>query len=236
MMKLRTSITLGVVWWSIAVGFSSADARTKAKPPHPHKAAAERAAVNAQDTDKATAAALRESYRLEAAGDCKAAADALDEKATDPHSKYFLKVRLAYLQLCARDYAKAAVSYAEAATLDHAGIEALLGQQQALLALPRYKEAEAVGAELVRRDPNNYLANSRLAWTLFNLKQYARSVVAYERLVTLYPADVEMRLGLGWAFLRGGKRAAATEQFKRVLDMVPDNARAQEGLRAAAKD
>lgn len=230
MLNLRASIGMAAMAWALAFGYSAADAKPKVASARKVDTSSPNERTRGS-TGEAHAAALKESYRLEANGDCKAAAAAIERAGTG--QSYFLAVRLAYLQLCAKDFARAANSYGQAAAMDGTGIEALLGQQQALLALPRYKEALQVGEEIIQRDGNNYLGNSRLAWTLFNLKQYSRAVAAYERLVKLYPADVEMRLGLAWAQLRAGKRAAAAEHFRAVLDMVPDNARAREGIRVA---
>jgi Flp pilus assembly protein TadD len=96
--------------------------------------------------------------------------------------------------------------------------------------LADYKAAASVGFEIVRRDPLNYLANSRLAWSLFNLKQFDKSAEVYAKLVDLYPTDSEMLLGLGYAQLRAGAHQAAQQTFRRVLTMLPGNKRALAGL------
>jgi Flp pilus assembly protein TadD len=52
----------------------------------------------------------------------------------------------------------------------------------------------------------------------------ARGVLA------LYPADLEMRSGLGWALLRQGKHRDAEAELRRVLAVSPGYASARSAL------
>jgi tetratricopeptide (TPR) repeat protein len=222
--SLRVSVAVGVVAWAAAWGHSQAYAKK------PQRSLATAPSPARSQPEKAASPALARSYALEANRDFKGAAALVRPLAEAAPKEYFLRVRLAYLELGAADYRAAADDYARAVKLDGDSIEAMLGHQQSLVMLADYKAASAVGLEIVRRDPLNYLANSRLAWSLFNLKQYGKSAETYAKLVALYPTDTEMLLGLGYAQLRAGTRTAAKQTFQRVLTILPGNQRALAGL------
>lgn len=175
---------------------------------------------------------LSESLAREAAGNLPLALKASQEAAERNPKQYFARLRVAYLELALKNYAAAARDYARAAELAPRSIEPLLGQQQALIALGRYADAEPVGREVLARDPQNYLGGSRLAWTLFNLKRYGDAAKLYTNILALYPGDLEMAVGLGYSQLRAGRKREAADTFRAVLASVPSHARAKEGLAA----
>jgi tetratricopeptide (TPR) repeat protein len=146
---------------------------------------------------------------------------------------YFRHLRLAYLELTNGDYARAASTYGEASELNRGAIEPLLGEQQALVNAGRYAEAERVGRAALRVDPKNYLAQSRLAWSLLMLKKYGEAADRYGDVIDLYPADVDMHLGYAEALLGAGRKAQAAAAFQQVLDMVPGHKDAIAGLAAS---
>jgi tetratricopeptide (TPR) repeat protein len=175
---------------------------------------------------------LSESHALEARGDLSGALIAARKYAEARPEQYFPRLRVAYLELSLKNYPTAAREYAHAATLAPKSIEALLGQQQALVLLGRFGDAEAVGRELLKRDPQNYLASSRQAWALFNLKRFDAAAKLYLAVLNLYPGDVEMGLGLGYSQLRAGHKREAADTFRSVLRMVPEQPRGLSGLAA----
>lgn len=177
--------------------------------------------------------ALAQSFALQARGDLRGALVASEQAAEARPSQYFARLRVAFLQLSMKDYPAAAREYARAAALASKATEPLLGQQQALLAINKYAEAEPVGRAILKRDPLNYLGKSRLAWTLYNLKRHGEAARLYREVLELYPGDVEMMLGLGYAELGRGKKRLAAETFRHVLAAVPKDARATAGLAAA---
>jgi tetratricopeptide (TPR) repeat protein len=176
--------------------------------------------------------ALSVSFQLEAAGNLAGALRSSREAADKDPKHYFARLRVAFLELSLKDYEAAERDYARAAGLAPEAVEPLLGRQQALLALARYKDAEAVGRAVIARDPNSYLGNSRLAWALFNLKRYDAAAKFYAAVLALYPGDLEMLTGLGYAQLRGGRKREAAESFRGVLSIVKNHPRARQGLAA----
>jgi tetratricopeptide (TPR) repeat protein len=177
--------------------------------------------------------ALTRSYELEAKGNSAAAIQAMREAVEVAPDDYFPRLRLAYLELGARDYKAAAADYERAARLEPKALEPLLGWLLALNTAEAYGATEAVGQRALSLDPNNYLALSRLAWARYKLGHFAEAANAYKKVLEAYPADLEMRLGYGYAMLGGGNKPEARSAFQRVLAMVPGQLRAKAGLAAS---
>lgn len=178
---------------------------------------------------------LAASYKLEASKDVAGAVRAMRLAVEATPNAYFPRVRLAYLDALAGDQAGAADAYRAAAQLAPGAIEPLLGEQLALVTLARWDDAEQVGRQLVRLDPENYLARSRLAWTLYNRRDYRGAAQLYAAVVAAYPSDADLRAGLGWSLLALGRRADAAAAFREVLAMVPAHPGATKGLAAALR-
>lgn len=199
-------------------------------PPVVLAAAGLAAGADRADHRAANRDTLGESFALESRGLVKEALQASRETAEQSPSRYFPRLRTAYLELQLKQFSAAADDYARAAALAPRALEPLLGRQQALLELGKYAQAEGVGRQVLARDADNYLGASRLAWTLFSLKRYAEAAKIYGRVLTLYPGDLEMMTGLGYAELRAGRKREAAEAFRSVLSIVSAHARAREGL------
>lgn len=178
----------------------------------------------------ATMDPLADSYAREAKGDAKGAAAAMKIAADVTPQSYFARLRLAYLLLHSKDASAAVESYRIAATLAPAAVEPLLGEQQALVSLARFDEAEKTGLAIVERDPKSYLGLSRLAWTQYSLKKYAAALQTYQSVLDLYPADAEMRAGIGYSLLALGKKTDAAAAFSAVLATMPGHKGATDGL------
>ena len=176
---------------------------------------------------------LAESYRLQNKNDLAGAIKATRKAIDAAPSAYFPRIRLAYLDTLAGDWAGAAAAYHSAGELAPGALEPLLGEQLAQNALGRWDDAEAIGKRVVAIDPLNYLGRSRLAWSRYKKKDFRGAAELYAALVALYPGDIDMRVGLGWAMIGLGRKADAAAAFREVLTMVPGLASATEGLAAA---
>jgi Tfp pilus assembly protein PilF len=186
-----------------------------------------RSAAASSDSD-----VLADSYKLQAT-DLAAAVKAMRKVVDASPNAYFPRLRLAYLSSLAGDHVAALAAYRAAAKLAPSAIEPLLGEQLALVTLARWDDAEVVAKRVLARDPQSYLARSRLAWTRYNKKDYRGATELYAAIVAQYPGDVDMRDGLGWSLLALGRKDDAATAFREVLTMVPKQAGATEGLAAA---
>lgn len=176
-------------------------------------------------------ALLQESYELEAAGKTKESLGALERIATAERG-YVFHLRKGWLLYLLGRYDDSVVSYGQAIGAAPKSIEAELGVMLPLMAQRKWADAEKHGREALKRDPGNYLAGSRVAWSLYNLGRYGDALPLYEKLVESYPSDVDMRNGVGWSLLKLGKGKEAAQAFRGVLAIAPKNALAQEGMRA----
>ena len=175
--------------------------------------------------------ALKASYAAEAKSDYQAAIKTLTSVGSSASSSYIVQLRLGWLNYCAKEYQQSATYYKKAVQLAPLAIEPLLGQMLAQQLSENTDEAMRTGNAILRRDPNNYTANSRLAWMYYAKRDYKQAAIQYRKLVGLYPTDTEMLLGLGFALKYSGENKDADKQFNTVLLLSPDNARALEGLK-----
>lgn len=187
--------------------------------------------LNAQILMDPVEAALKVSYAAEAKGDYQAAIKALTALGSSANSAYIAQLRLGWLNTCAKEYQQSASYYKKAVQLAPLAIEPLLGQMLAQQLAENTEEAMRTGNAILRRDPNNYTAISRLAWMYYMKRDYKQAALLYRKLVGLYPSDTEMLLGLGFALKYSGEKKDADRQFNTVLLLSPDNARALEGLK-----
>ncbi|OGR46912.1 MAG: hypothetical protein A2X37_00355 [Elusimicrobia bacterium GWA2_66_18] len=188
--------------------------------PGPHASAA-------GDMPAGRAAQFAASYKQEAEGDLRAAIHSLEElEAAD----YFVHLRLGWLNYRGETWNDSVSHYRKASKLAPQAVEPLLGLMLPLQAAGRFDEAIGAGQSILRLDPGNYTALSRMAWMRYSRKDYKKSASLYMRLVERYPADVEMLLGLGWSLTLDGRKKEASQIFQRVLLLSPGNPRAQTDL------
>jgi tetratricopeptide (TPR) repeat protein len=146
------------------------------------------------------------------------------------HRNYTAMLRAGWLSYLKGDYSSSIGYYHKAISLQPYAIEPELGLTLPLMASKQWKEAGAVARKILNRDKDNYLANSRLAYILFSEGRYEEAEKKYRKVLSEYPSDIEMKLGLGWTYLRMGHRMKAIELFKGVLAVRKKNASAQNGL------
>jgi len=180
-------------------------------------------------------AVFQESYDFEAIGRMEESLAVLDRLSEANRGGYVAALRRAWLLYKLGRNPQSIDSYQKAVTLDPKAIEARLGLLLPLMAERRWPEAEQAAREILKADSGNYLATLRLAFVQYNQTRYAESRTLYRKLAEGYPSDVDVRAGLGWAWLKLGKRAEAASQFRQVLEFAPKNALALQGLAATSK-
>lgn len=185
------------------------------------------------DADSGAGDAFQRSYDSEAVGKVDEAIAALDSLPAAERDGYVAELRRGWLFYKRGKYAEAVNAYAKAIAMAPSSIEARVGSLLPLMALRRWADTEAGAREVLKMDPGNYLANLRLAFSVYNLGRYAESAAVYKRLAEAYPSDVEVRAGLGWALLKSGKAAEAASEFRAVLGIAPKNPLALDGLKAS---
>lgn len=176
---------------------------------------------------------FQKSYDSEAVGKAQDALYALDRLPAGKRDGYVGQLRRGWLLYKLGKHAEAIDAYNRAVAQEPSAVEARVGALLPQMAIRRWADAEANARAALRIDPGNYLANLRLAFTVYSLGRYAESEPLYRKLLAMYPSDPEVRAGVGWSLLKLGKAAEAAKEFREVLQFAPRNALAIEGLKAA---
>ena len=207
--------------------------------PAEHARAVPRTAADASTVVQGPAAngdassAWEASYAAEAAGKLEAALRALDGLPAARHVSYLADLRRGWLQYRLGRYLESVSAYRYAVSKEPAAIEARVALLLPLMALTKWQDVTQVAQDVLKIDPDNYLATQRLALAKFNTARFQEAEGLYRRLLLLYPSDLEMRAGLGWSLLRLGKHAQASAAFSQVLEVNRYHESATRGLQLA---
>ena len=158
------------------------------------------------------------SYAAEAAGKLDEAISALGKLPAPQRESYLAHYRRGWLLYCQGRFAEAVSAYSKASALEPGSVEARVAVLLPLLAQKRWDDTANAAQEVLKRDPENYLATLRLAFAKFSAKRFAEAEVSYRKLRVLYPADLEVRTGLAWTALRLGQQREALAMFSEVLE------------------
>ena len=173
----------------------------------------------------------QQSYEEEAKGNYQEAILVLMQASRAGENSYLYHLRLGWLQYLGNKYTDSVNSYRKAAILTKDSIEAKLGLMLPLMAQGKWSDAEKVAKEILFLDPLSYMANSRLAYIYYNLKQYKDAEASYRKVLSHYPGDIEMQVGLAWSLLKQDKKEAAEKVFREILRYVPNHVSANAGMK-----
>ena len=190
----------------------------------------DQAAPQPSATSVAASRAWQSSYVAETAGNFEAALAALAELPSPQSAGYLACYRRGWLQYRLGRNADSVAAYRTAVLLEPVGVEARVAQLAPLIAQSKWPEVVALAEDVLKRDPQNYLALSRLAYAKFSLQSFSESEQLYARVLELYPSDVEARSGLAWVTLRLGKQKEAAALFTQVLEVSNNHTLAARGL------
>jgi len=173
----------------------------------------------------------QQSYEEEAKGNYQEAVFVLMQASQAGDNSYLYHLRLGWLQYLASKYPDSVNSYRKAGIISKDSIEAKLGLMLPLMAQGKWSDAEKVGREILSLDKLSYLANSRLAYINYNLKQYKDAEAYYRNVLSYYPGDIEMQVGLAWSLLKQDKKESAGKVFNEILRYVPNHVSANAGMK-----
>lgn len=174
----------------------------------------------------------QESYSLEARGDTSQALAKAREVLKISPRDYVAHLRVGWLSYLDGKYEEAIKHYRKAVSLRPDAVEPKLGLMLPLMASHRHKEAIAVAEEILAKDPLNYLASSRRAFSLYLTGKHSEAEKEYREILELYPSDVEMMSGLGWSLLKQGRFSEATRIFEELVRIAPRHVTGNDGLAA----
>jgi len=102
-------------------------------------------------------------------------------------------------------------------------------------AIPALDEAAAtLESALGRGAPEVADLHAASAWSLYRTGHFGEAAVEFERVIKARPGDPGPQAGLGWSYLRVGRRDAARAAFLQALKLAPNSADAAQGLSLAS--
>ncbi len=175
------------------------------------------------------------SFKAESNGDYTKALNRVLEIVRSDTKNYTAILRSGWLFYCNKKYSTSMTSYQKAHKLKPKAIEPLLGMSLPLISLKAWEKAERVVKKIIKLDPSNYLANSRLAYIHFSQGKYGKAKSSYLKVLQLYPSDIDMKLGLAWTYTKMGYKKKASAWFNDVLNVRSSNVSALTGMDAVRK-
>ncbi len=172
--------------------------------------------------------AFRKSYRLENAGEPAKSAEVL--RAEYDEKSYEINLRLGWLTYLAGAFIESVSYYNRAISLMPYAIEPRFGIVYPLAAMGNWDQVIGHYKKILTTDPNNTVAHYRLGVIYYNREDYATSHQHLEKVVNLYPFDIDGLLMLAWCKYRMRQFREARVLFERALMHSPDNESALEGL------
>jgi Tfp pilus assembly protein PilF len=170
------------------------------------------------------------SFKYESQGNYASALNSVLRILRIEHRNYTAMLRAGWLSYLKGDYKKSIDYYRKAISLEPEALEPRLGLTLPLMASKNWREAGVVARKILKTDEKNYLANSRLAYILFSQDQYEEAGKQYRKVLLWYPADIEMKIGLGWTYFRIGNPKKAAGIFRDVLKVRKNNTSAHYGI------
>ena len=171
---------------------------------------------------------FRESYALENTGELQKSIEVLrtiyDEKS------YEINLRLGWLTYLSGSFIESTSYYNRAISLMPYAIEPRLGAVYPLSAMGNWDQVIDHYKKILATDPQNSLVNYRMGVIYYNREEYKTSHQYLEKVVNLYPFDIDGLVMLAWCKYRLKQFREAKILFQRALMHTPGNASAREGL------
>ena len=166
-------------------------------------------------------AAFSNSYSAEAGKDYSKAISALQPVYNE--NFYEVNLRLGWLSYENKDYDGATKYYRQAVKLRPASIEALFGLVNPDAALKNWAEVFTSYQKILTLDPQNSLANYRIALMYYYRKEFAAAEKCLQKVVDHYPFDYDSILLMAQVKLAQGKLAESKSYYQRALIYNPSN-------------
>lgn len=183
--------------------------------------------MQAQDVEKILTA-FKNSYSFENDNNIENSISAM--KDIYIADSYEINLRLGWLYYQKGDFNESEKYYLKAIQILPYSEEAKFGLILPKAATAKWDDVVNIYKQILIISPNNTTANYRLGLIFYNKKLYSDAYVLFEKVVNLYPFDIEGLLMYAWSSLQIGKSKEARILFNKVLMNTPDNKSALEGL------
>jgi tetratricopeptide (TPR) repeat protein len=180
--------------------------------------------MNAQTTDLA----FSKSYSFEYETQYAKAISALSDLHAD---SYQVNLRLGWLYYLSKDYTKSELHYRKAVALEPSSIEARFGLVLPVSAAGNWNSVLATYLEIVKLDPNNSIANYRIASIYNSRKDYTNATTYVSKVLKLYPFDYDSNLLYAKVLLAQTKNTEAKKHFTKALEYNPQSEEAKAAIK-----
>jgi len=143
---------------------------------------------------------------------------------------YEINLRLGWLTYLSGSFIESTSYYNRAISLMPYAIEPRLGAVYPLSAMGNWDQVIDHYKKILATDPQNSLVNYRMGVIYYNREEYKTSHQYLEKVVNLYPFDIDGLVMLAWCKYRLKQFREAKILFQRALMHTPGNASAREGL------
>ena len=151
---------------------------------------------------------------------------------TDLHiDNYQIDLRLGWLYYLSKDYVKSELYYKKAVALEKTSIEARFGLVLPMAAVSNWNNILTVYIEITKLDPNNSIANYRIASIYFARKDYANAGNYVLKVLRLYPFDYDSNLLYGKILMAQIKNAEAKKYLIKALEYNPQSEEAKSAIK-----
>lgn len=146
-------------------------------------------------------------------------------------SSYEINVRLGWLNYYDGNFTSSIKYYKIAIELMPYSVEAKLGYALPLSGMGNWNEIIKVYHSILKSDPQNSVVNYRLGAIYYERSEYEAALTFTEKVVNMYPYDLESVVLLAWIYLKREDYRKAKILFNKSLLIKPGNASALEGLK-----
>ncbi len=189
----------------------------------------------AEDQTERVAELFESSFAHEATGNIERSLEEVRSILIVNPNHYIANYRAAWLFCLKGHHTESIKFYRRASQLKPRAIEPRMAMMLPLMASKQWSAAEALGRDVLKKSPLNYLAGSRLAYIYFSQGRYKKAEQQYQKVLDDYPSELEMMLGLGWTYLKQGRKPESRAMFNEVLGIRRHNLNARAGLEALQK-
>lgn len=180
--------------------------------------------IKAQTTE----AAFAKSYSFEYETQYSKAISALTDVGAD---SYQINLRLGWLYYLSKDYVKSEQYYRKAVVAEPSSIEARFGLVLPMSTIGNWNNVLAVYLEVTKLDPNNSIANYRIASIYYARKDYMNATNYVSKVLKLYPFDYDSNLLFGKILMAEAKNAEAKKHFTKALEYNTQSEEAKVALK-----
>jgi len=166
------------------------------------------------------------SYQYEKVGDFENAVKSIMIVYKEYPEGYTVNLRLGWLYYLNKNY-----HYEKALKVIPSSVEAKLGYTLPLLAQGKYTDVEKICYQILNTDFYNYYGNLRLSFVLRMQKKYDMAVKVINKMLSLYPTDINFLTELALVRFYQGDKKQAEYLFKDILILDPENVTAKEYLK-----